>query len=103
MEDIIDLKEKEITIALNSLKQNRNRLVTALNKQKELIKKLSYCWGGTNGEKVYDILVKHSKKYSGYISKLDKNIAYLESVRNSYRIADEGLYKKIDVSFEEEL
>jgi len=99
--DVIDLNEKEIDNALISLKSTRRRLAIAIEKQENLFKKLFICWGGTSGEKVQETLKKHAKRYEEYIKNLDNNIKYLESVRNAYRIADEGLSKKIDSNYEE--
>ena len=94
------VNEQQLNIVIESLKQQRNSLKNALDKQINIIDEIKNYWTGTSGDKAYETLIKHKEKYASYVSSMDEKITFLENVRNAYKKLDTGFSNTLDSNTE---
>lgn len=99
MDRKIFFDENKLIITINNLKNIRNRLKIELDNQNQNVKTMQYLWKGTTGEKAYDMLIRHNKKYEKYLNMVDKRILFLEKVKKLYKLSDNLTGNKIDDNF----
>ena len=92
----IFLNEEEVNKTLESLKAKRDKLIEIIDNQKKINEKMFDSWGGTSGEKAYEKIKLHEKKYEMYINSINIRIEFLEKVKEAYIGFDNYINKKID-------
>ena len=96
MDKEVFLNEDEIIKIIESLKSKKEKLNEIIEKQKVINKRMIESWGGTSGEKAYEKIKKHERKYELYMNSINVRIEFLEKVRNSYIGFDNYINQKIN-------
>ena len=96
MNKTIYISEEEVDVLLDSLNQSKERLKEMIDKQKEIDNNMHKAWGGTSGDKAYETIKKHEKKYTLYLDALNIRIIFLEKVKKAYFSLDKKLDEIID-------
>ena len=92
----IYFNDEELNKIIESLNKKKDKLIEIIDKQKNMNEKMHMFWGGTSGDKAYEALKKHEKKYESYINAINIRIDFLEKVKRSYLNLDDYLNKKIN-------
>lgn len=99
----IYVNDDEINKLLTKLQQVEKDMQEFISNQQLVNEKMHNQWSGTSGDKSYDTIVEHGKKYNLYLLGLKKRRVFLENVKNAYFELDDKLNKKLDENLNTEM
>ena len=97
MQNSIYIDRKQLSEKVEKLRTEKEKMKSLFEKINNDVTKIPDYWSGDSGEKTFEKLSKHRKKYESIINEIESYISFLEKMCSTYSTMDSAVEKQFEV------